>query len=160
MRAIVICCLILFYSACSTRQQKVSRPTKKYVENRDDADNTVFKYDQSDPLTQPEVLRASGQTSKFVVYEDAPFAVQKYPPVYPEFAKTSGIDGEVWLEVEVFEDGTVGAVEVKQSVMSGPGGLDESAINTVKKWKFKPAKSDGRPIACWVMFPVGFLLNR
>jgi len=160
MRAIVICCLILFYTACSTQHQKFSRPTKKYVGNREDDDNTVFKYAPSDLLTQPELPRTPGQTSKFVIYEDAPFAVQKYSPDYPEFAKASGIDGEVWLEVEVFEDGTVGAVEVKQSVMSGPGGLDESAVNTVKKWKFEPAKSDGRPIACWVMFPVGFLLNR
>lgn len=101
-----------------------------------------------------------GKTSKFVVYEEAPFPIRKVPPVYPDFAKKSGIQGDVWLEVEVFADGSVGAIEVKQSLMSGPGGLDEAAIKAVRQWEFSPAKSGGKPVACWVTFPVGFYLEK
>jgi protein TonB len=43
--------------------------------------------------------------------------------------------------------------------MSGPGGLDEVAVKSVKNWEFSPAKSGGKPVACWVTFPVGFYLN-
>jgi protein TonB len=100
-----------------------------------------------------------GKTSKFVVYEDAPFAIKRAPLDYPIFAKNAGIEGDVILQVEVFEDGSVGAIEVLKSLMSGPGGLDEAAIKCVKQWEFSPAKSGGRPVACWVTFPVGFYLN-
>ena len=101
-----------------------------------------------------------GKTSRFVVYEDAPFPIKKTPPIYPEFAKKSGIQGEVWLEVEVFADGKVGAIEVKKSLMAGPGGLDEAAIKAVRQWEFSPAKSGGKAVACWVTFPVGFFLDK
>ncbi len=69
------------------------------------------------------------------------------------------IQGEVILEVEVFADGTVGAIEVRKSLMSGPGGLDEAAIKSVKQWIFQPAKSSGRAVAVWVTFPVTFTLE-
>ena len=100
-----------------------------------------------------------GKTSKFVVYEDAPFTIKRAPLVYSTFARNAGIEGDVILQVEVFTDGSVGAVEVLKSLMSGPGGLDEAAIKSVKQWVFSPAKSGGRPVACWVTFPVSFSLT-
>ncbi|MBT3754832.1 MAG: energy transducer TonB [Candidatus Cloacimonetes bacterium] len=100
-----------------------------------------------------------GQTSKFAIYEDEPFPIRKAPLEYPVFAKNAGIEGEVILQVEVFTDGTVGAIEILKSLMSGPGGLDEVAVKSVKNWEFSPAKSGGKPVACWVTFPVGFYLN-
>ncbi|MDA3814084.1 MAG: energy transducer TonB [Candidatus Cloacimonetes bacterium] len=100
-----------------------------------------------------------GQTSKFVIYEDEPFPIKRAPTEYPVFAKNAGIEGDVILQVEVFKDGSVGAIEILQSLMSGPGGLDEAAVNSVKHWEFSPAKSGGKPVACWVTFPVSFSLN-
>jgi periplasmic protein TonB len=43
--------------------------------------------------------------------------------------------------------------------MEGDGGFDEAAIEAVKKWEFTPAKSGGKPVACWVTFPISFGLN-
>lgn len=106
-------------------------------------------------VTRPEF----GKTSKFVVYEDPPVPIRQVVPKYPEFARNSGIQGEVVLEVEVFENGTVGAINVIKSLMSGPGGLDEAAIKAVRQWEFQPAKSGGRPVAVWVTFPVEFTLD-
>lgn len=100
-----------------------------------------------------------GQTSKFVAYETAPVPIKKIPPKYPDFAKNANIEGAVTLEVEVFADGSVGAVEVKKSLLPGPGGLDEAAVEAVKKWEFSPAKSNGKPVAVWVTFDVNFNLN-
>lgn len=107
-------------------------------------------------LIQEKIL---GQTSKFVIYEVDPFTIKKAPLEYPIFAKNAGIEGDVILQVEVFKDGSVGAIEILKSLMSGPGGLDEAAVNSVKQWEFSPAKSGGKPVACWVTFPVSFSLN-
>jgi len=100
-----------------------------------------------------------GSTDKFAIYEDAPFAIKRAPTEYTTFAKNAGIEGDVILQVEVFQDGSVGAIEVLKSLMDGPGGLDEVAIKSVKQWTFSPAKSGGRPVACWVTFSVKFSLN-
>ncbi|MBL7148447.1 MAG: energy transducer TonB [Candidatus Cloacimonetes bacterium] len=103
--------------------------------------------------------RVLGKTDKFVIYEDAPFPIRQTRPEYSQFAKNAGIEGQVVLEVEVFADGTVGAIEIVKSLQAGPGGLDEIAIDAVKKWEFQPAKSGGRAVACWVVFPIDFELN-
>ncbi len=100
-----------------------------------------------------------GTTSKFVVYEDPPVPIRRIPPEYPAFAKNSGIEGDVVLEVEVFEDGSVGAVNVLKSLLPGPGGLDEAAIKAVKQWEFQPAKSGGKPVAVWGVTTVSFTLD-
>ncbi|MBL7149831.1 MAG: energy transducer TonB [Candidatus Cloacimonetes bacterium] len=100
-----------------------------------------------------------GKTSRFGEFEVAPYPIKQVPPIYPPFALKAGIEGQVMLEVEVFADGTVGAVNVIRSVMSGPGGLDEAAVNSVKKWIFQPAMSAGKPVACWITYPVEFDLN-
>ena len=100
-----------------------------------------------------------GLTPKFVLYEDSPVPIKQVPPEYPSQAQKSGIYGDVILEVEVLDSGKVGAVEVVQSLMPGDGGLDEAAIQAVKQWEFSPAQSGGKPVACWVRFPISFELN-
>ena len=100
-----------------------------------------------------------GKTSKFAVYEDPPVAIKQVPPVYPDFARRNNIEGQVYLQVEILVDGSVGAIEVIKSLMPGPGGLDEAAINAVKQWKYQPARSNDKPVAVWIRFPVDFYLN-
>jgi len=100
-----------------------------------------------------------GSTDKFAIYEDEPFPIRNPAPEYSVFAKNAGIEGDVILQVEVFTDGSVGAIEILKSLMSGPGGLDEAAKKAVRTWEFSPAKSGGKPVACWVVFPVSFSLQ-
>jgi protein TonB len=97
---------------------------------------------------------------EFVPYEDAPVPINPIPPEFPEFAKKTGIQGNVVLEVDVYKDGTLGKIKVLRSLLSGPGGLDESAINAVKKWKFQPGKSGGKPVDTTVIIPIEFNLTR
>ena len=107
-------------------------------------------------LTKPPPVRREGTTPKFVIHEEEPIPIKKVWPKYTEFAKKCGLEGTVVVQAEVFEDGSVGAVEVIKSLQSGPGGLDEVAIEAVKKWKFIPAKNQGKPVAVWVTFPITF----
>jgi TonB family protein len=80
-------------------------------------------------------------------------------PIYPPEAIKAGIQGTVILEVEVFKDGTVGNITVKKSLMPGPGGLDEAAINAVRQWDFSPGKLGRKPIDETLTIPIEFTLT-
>jgi len=78
-------------------------------------------------------------------------------PFYPLEAREKGYKGEVLLRVEVLSNGWVGGIEVRKS--SGYEILDQSALLTVKKWKFIPAKKGGVTIPVWVNIPIKFELQ-
>jgi protein TonB len=101
----------------------------------------------------------SDRPFEFVAYEDPPEPINPVPPVYPDFAKRTGIQGVVILEVDVYRDGTLGKINVKKSLLSGPGGLDEAAVDAVKKWKFQPGKSGGKPVDTSVIIPIEFTIT-
>lgn len=97
---------------------------------------------------------------EFVPYEDPPVPENPKAPEYTDFAKKSGIQGTVVLEVDVYKDGALGKINVIKSLLKGPGGLDEAAVNAVKKWKFQPGKSGGKAVDTTVIIPVEFTLTR
>jgi periplasmic protein TonB len=78
-------------------------------------------------------------------------------PPYPEVAKRRGWEGRTVLRVQVAADGSCSSAEVQQS--SGHDILDESALKTVKTWKFVPAKRGDTPIASVVSVPIAFRLD-
>jgi len=78
-------------------------------------------------------------------------------PPYPQEARDKGYQGTVRLKVEVLPDGRVGEIELKESC--GYSLLDQSALTTVKKWRFVPATKGKTPIACWVIVPITFQLK-
>jgi protein TonB len=78
-------------------------------------------------------------------------------PPYPRNAHRLGIEGTVILQAEVNEDGVPLQVRIFQS--SGNDLLDESALNTVSKWNFKPARKDGVMVRAFVKIPITFSLR-
>lgn len=90
----------------------------------------------------------------YVIHEEMPKPIKQVRPVFPDIAKQNNVSGTVLMEVWVKEDGTVGNVRVVTSVQNIPGGLDDCAVKAVWQWTFEPAKSGGKPIACWVKIPV------
>ena len=78
-------------------------------------------------------------------------------PPYPQEARDKGYQGTVRLKVEVLPDGRAGEIELKESC--GYGVLDQSALDTVKKWRFIPATKGKTPISCWVIVPITFQLK-
>ncbi len=95
----------------------------------------------------------------YVLHEEMPTVIKQVRPVFPEIAKQNNVQGTVIVEAWVKLDGTVGNVRVIKSVQSIPGGLDEAAVNAVWQWIFEPAKSGGRPVACWVRIPLNLKLE-
>lgn len=78
-------------------------------------------------------------------------------PAYPALSRKLGEQGRVLLAIYVLADGTVGEIKLKQS--SGFERLDDVARNTVKRWKFVPARQGDTPIAYWYVQPMDFSLN-
>jgi len=78
-------------------------------------------------------------------------------PAYPLVARRMGYNGRVVLNVEVLAEGRAGQVLLHQS--SGYEILDSSALQTVKKWKFSPAKRFGQPVTQWFLVPIKFSLE-
>ncbi|WP_435632492.1 energy transducer TonB [Carnimonas bestiolae] len=78
------------------------------------------------------------------------------PPQYPPLALRRRIEGTVGLKILVTPQGRAGQVQVTKS--SGSSLLDDAAVNTVKGWKFKPARRGDTPISGWALQSIAFHL--
>jgi protein TonB len=79
------------------------------------------------------------------------------PPVYPEDARRHRQEGLVVIEVIVGTDGNPENVELSES--SGVTSLDNSALQAVRGWRFRPATMAGIKIKSRVLVPVRFKLE-
>jgi periplasmic protein TonB len=78
-------------------------------------------------------------------------------PYYPVLARRAGEQGRVVLRVLVSPAGRADEVEIRTS--SGYPRLDESARDTVRRWRFVPAKRGDEPVSAWVLIPISFRLE-
>ena len=77
--------------------------------------------------------------------------------IYPKKAKKANAEGTVIVQAYINKKGSV--VDCKVMYGMPNTGMNESAINAIKKTKFKPAIKDGKPIGTWMSIPVHFGLN-
>ena len=87
---------------------------------------------------------------------DADYLDNPTPP-YPAISRRLSEQGRVVLRVQVDADGR--AAEVQLQSTSGSSRLDQSALDTVRHWKFIPAKLGKEAIAAWVLVPIAFTLK-
>jgi TonB family protein len=74
---------------------------------------------------------------------------------YTEQAKAAKVAGTVVLSLEVSSSGKAENILVLRSL---EGSLDQSAIDAVKEWVFRPATKDGKPVRVKATIEVGFKL--
>ena len=87
-----------------------------------------------------------------------PLGYGENPPMpYPHSARRRGWEGEVLLRVEVSTSGKVISAHIEAS--SGYGILDDTALQAVSNWRFRPGSINGTPKADTVLVPVHFQLN-
>jgi len=91
------------------------------------------------------------------VKEAIPLYKENTAPVYPMQAKKRGYEGIVILEVLVTKEGKAGKISVFQS--SRYSLLDESAVSSVKKWRFEPGKRGDERVDMPVKIPIRFKLE-
>lgn len=72
-----------------------------------------------------------------------PRIVESTPALYPESARSRGIEGTVVLMVLVRRDGSVGDATVSEGLEAS---LDQIALRTVQEWKFAPAVRNGKTV--------------
>jgi TonB family protein len=77
-------------------------------------------------------------------------------PEYSDDARKARAQGTVELLIIVREDGTVDFQNVTKRLGYG---LDQKAIDAVRKWRFDPGRKDGKPVATQVLVEVNFALR-
>ena len=92
----------------------------------------------------------------FIPYETPPVPIKPIIPNYPEMARMAGVEGMVILLVLIDKDGKVRDVQVRKGIGAG---LDEAAVEAVKKIPWTPAIQNSRPVAVWMSVPVRFRLR-
>ncbi|WP_197702664.1 energy transducer TonB [Sulfuricaulis limicola] len=78
-------------------------------------------------------------------------------PPYPLVARRHGAQGRVILSVQVSASGMSHEVLLKRS--SGHAVLDDAALQTVRRWRFVPARRGDTPVESWVDVPIIFRLE-
>ncbi len=82
--------------------------------------------------------------------------LNKVVPVYPPEAKKARIQGTVVLDAVIGKDGKVENLRV----VSGPSQLQESSIDAVRQWTYKPYLLNGDPIEVETTVNVVYLLGK
>ena len=75
---------------------------------------------------------------------------------YPEIDRRAGVEGRVFLQFVVNEDGTVSNIEVVRGVSAG---LDQAAKDAIARARFTPGLQRGRAVKVRFAIPITFRLS-
>lgn len=135
------------------------QPRPKQTPQRTDPKSTAVPQQPAKPGPVGPQSTQPVQNAKPVMTPPAPSTSHSNPkPAYPELARKRGQEGLVRVRVEIDEGGNLLSVGVAES--SGYKLLDDAAVKTVKRWRFKPATRDGVPVRGIVTVPIEFRLNQ
>jgi protein TonB len=81
--------------------------------------------------------------------------IQKTTPVYPPIAKAARVSGTVVLQATISKTGTIEGLHV----VSGPAMLQQSAMDAVKTWRYRPYLLNGEPVEVETTVNVIFTLG-
>lgn len=87
---------------------------------------------------------------------EPPVPVRTVAPDYPRDLRDQKVSGVVMVKCTIDEQGNVSETEVSKSSNEG---FDKFAVDALKKWKFKPGKQDGAPVAMTVTIPIKFVAD-
>lgn len=118
-----------------------------------DFDNLTVDLPPPPPGSREEVVE--DEIIEFWAVEQVPVMVSSVAPVYPDVARKAGLEGTVFLEFTVGQDGRVrDAVVVR-----GPQIFHEAALEAVYKFVFKPAIQNDKPVRVRMTQPIRFRLT-
>jgi len=110
----------------------------------------IFGIPEGPPPAEPEgPIRVGGDVQP-------PVKLSAPSPQYTEIARKARIQGVVIVEAIIDKQGNVTNVKILKGL---PMGLDTAAADAVKKWKFKPATLNGKPVAVIYNLTVNFRLQ-
>ncbi len=91
---------------------------------------------QAESTAPPQTVRVGGGVMSGQI-------LTRVQPVYPPDAKAARIQGAVVLHAIIGKDGKIDSL----SVLSGPSELQQSALDAVSQWVYKPYLLNGEPTA-------------
>jgi TonB family protein len=103
----------------------------------------------------PVTFKLEGKKEDGKEGESAPRAVKTVSPVYPEGAKSRGVEGTVFVEATLNRAGSVVGVKVIKAVDPE---LDAAALAALRQWTFTPPEIPGEAEHMQVVIPVRFNL--
>jgi TonB family protein len=132
--------------------------TRKFKPAIKDGKNVKSQY----PMILSENINSDvNEKDYFIVLDEMPEPVGGMKAiqekiVYPEIAKRAGIEGKVYVQAFINEEGDV----VSAKILKGVGaGCDEVALDAVKQTKFNPGRQRGEPKKTQVTIPIVFKLQ-
>ena len=99
----------------------------------------------------------SGPQVKFIPYDKAPVPLTPIKPVYPDIAQEAGIEGQVIVQCFIDKQGKVKETIILKGIPNT--GLNESAIEALRKTRFGPAKQPETKVGVWITIPINFTLQ-
>ena len=87
---------------------------------------------------------------------EAPVPVRMVPPKYPAEMRKEGTSGVVTITCVIDEKGSVTDPVIDKATNDA---FKQPALEAIRKWKFKPAKKGGTPIALKVSIPIQFTMS-
>jgi len=78
-------------------------------------------------------------------------------PVYPKNLRERDIEGKVILKILIDKEGKVQEIQIFES--SGYKTFDQIAIESVRQWRFKPARKGNQQRESWVLIPINFQIK-
>lgn len=130
----------------ATSAPRATTPTVRGSTEGEERESPPVAPTSTSPATASAVMSSSP-----VAYQDNP------TPPYPPQARRRGMEGMVVIEVDVTADGRVAEAHVQTP--SGWALLDQTALDAVRNWRFRPALREGNAVTGKARVPVRFQLK-
>lgn len=92
-----------------------------------------------------------------LVEVQAPRKIEMPMPGFTEAARRAAVQGAVILQAVITSDGRPICIRPRQGL---PFGLTEKAAEAALRWRFEPARSNGRPVAVYYNLTVNYRLGQ
>jgi TonB family protein len=130
--------------------RRVETTTYSAIERDAELDDYLFVFKPPPDSTVTDLGAFKG-----VADVSPPVPIYRPDPKYPKKTARKKIEGTVILSIVVDTDGSTRDIRVVRPLDPD---LDESAVECVSTWKFKPGEKDGQPVKVMAQIEVNFLL--
>lgn len=137
-------------------------PNDEVIENEIININTEINMNDRLSLPPPPKQAATKEEDFFVIVEQMPELIGGLAKLqkmikYPEMARMAGIEGRVYVQFVVNENGEVENPKVLRGIGAG---CDQEAIRAISKARFKPGMQRGQTVRVQYSVPFIFKLQR
>jgi len=134
-------------------------PVQIEISDEASEDDTIedTSFDFTDDIPPP--MAAGGMTGPkvFYAFDEPPQIIYKAPVRYPELAREAEMEGIVMVLIYVDERGNVFNTQILSSNV--PRILEEEALRSTRKWRFKPGKQRNVPVKTTISVPIQFKIH-